>query len=136
MAANTSPIYVLTPRVDWNTVIATQNTAKDGTGTVVTVFTAGVDGSYVSFLKMRSIGTNIPSVVRIFINNGSTNATAANNALFAEATLPATTLSEVAAQPDILIPLGFGLPAGYKINITVGTTVAAGYIPTVVGGDY
>jgi len=58
------------------------------------------------------------------------------NVRFTEVTLPGTTLSEVAAQPDILVPLGFGLPAGYKINVVLGTAVAAGYIPTVVGGDY
>jgi hypothetical protein len=136
MAANTSPIYVLTPNVDWNTVITAANTAKDGTGTVTLAFTAGAEGAYLSHLKLRSIGTNTASVCRVWINNGSTNATAANNTLYTEVTLPATNLSEVAAQPDILVPFGFGIDAGYKINLTLGTAVAAGYIPTVVGGDY
>ena len=39
MAANTAPIYSRTPVVGWGT-LTTANTAKDGTGTVVTLFTA------------------------------------------------------------------------------------------------
>lgn len=137
MAANTAPIYTRTPQVEWSTVITAANTAKDGTGTVVTVFTAdATEGSYVDCIRMRAIGTNVATVVRVFVNNGSTNATAANNALIAEMTLAATTISEVAMQNDMVIPLKFGLPAGYKLNITLGTAVAAGYIPSAVGGKY
>ena len=48
MPANTAPIFTLTPDVQWGTTtVATANTAKDGTGTVLTVFTAGANGSYV-----------------------------------------------------------------------------------------
>jgi len=135
MPANTNPIFPLTPVVSWGTVAAA-NTAKDGSGTVVTVFTAGANGSRVDRLKIRAAGTNVATVLRIFINNGSTNATPTNNSLYMEATIAATTLSEVAALADNLIPLDMALPAGYKINITIGTTVAAGLAVTAEGGDY
>lgn len=135
MAANTAPIYPLTPNVAWGTV-ATANTAKDGTGTVVTVFTAGANGARVDKVKIRAAGTNIATVLRVFINNGSTNATAGNNTLFMEATIAITTLSEVAALADNEILLGLVLPAGYKVNITIGTTIAAGLAVTGVGGDF
>lgn len=132
---NTTPIYSGNPNTAWGTV-ATANTAKDGTGTVVTVFTAGADGGRVDYLRIRAAGTNIATVLRVFINNGSTNATPANNTLFTESTIAATTLSEVAALAETTITLGLSLDAGYKILITIGTTVAAGLAVTGVGGDY
>ena len=136
MAANTAPIYSGAPIVTWGT-IATANTAKDGTGTVVTVFTAdAVNGGRVEKLKVRAQSTNTATVLRVFINNGATNATAANNSLYAEVTVPATTATEVAAQTDLEVPLGLSLPPGYKLNITIGTTVAAGLAVTAVGGKY
>lgn len=137
MAANTNPIYSLAGQIEWGTTaIATANTAKDGTGTVLTVFTAHAEGSYVQRIRFRAAGTNVATVARVFINNGSSNATPANNILFAEITLTATTLSEVAALADYELPLGFVLPNGYKINVTIGTTVAAGYFVSVIGGHY
>jgi hypothetical protein len=137
MAANTQPIFSIAGDIEWGaTALTTQNTAKDGTGTVLTVFTANVDGAFVQRIRFRSAGTNIATVARVFINNGSTNATAANNILYDEITLAATTLSEVAAQPVYELPLNFALPAGYVLNITLGTTIAAGYYVSVIGGKY
>ena len=75
-------------------------------------------------------------MLRVFLNNGSTNATAANNTLYTESTIAATTLSEVAALADTEISMLLPLPAGYKVNITIGTTVAAGLAVTGVGGRY
>lgn len=137
MAANTAPIFSIAGDVEWGaTALTTQNTAKDGTGTVLTVFTANVDGGFVQRIRFRAAGTNIATVARVFINNGSTNATPANNILYDEITLAATTLSEVAAQPVYELPLNFALPAGYVLNVTLGTTVAAGYYVSVIGGKY
>jgi len=137
MPANTSPIFSLTPKTSWGTTaITTANTAKDGTGTVLTVYTAGANGSYVQRVRFRPSGTAVQTVARLFINNGSTNATAANNILFDEITLSAITLSETAAQPSFEIPMNFALPAGYVLNITIGTSVAAGWYVSAIGGDY
>jgi hypothetical protein len=143
MPANIQPIFPLTPKCSWGTV-TTANTAKDGTGTVVTVFTAGANGARIDQIKVRALGTNTATVMRFFVNNGSANSTAANNSLVHETTIASTTLSEVAAllDNDILIqkglivpPIPF-LPAGYKINVTIGTTVSAGLSVTCWGGDY
>ena len=108
----------------------------DGTGTPLTVFTAGSNGSYVQRLIARPVGTNVASVLRVFINNGSSNATQANNCLIAEVTLGPSTASAVASLQPVELPLNFALPAGYKIMVTLGTTVAAGYRVSVIGGDY
>lgn len=145
MPANTNPIFPLTPNVSWGTV-SVANTAKDGTGNVVNVFTAGINGSKIDQIKVRALGTNVATVMRFFINNGQLNAVAANNSLIHEVTIAATALSEVAALADnditiqknigeVAVPIPY-LPAGYKINVIIGTTVAAGLQVTVHGADY
>lgn len=141
MAQNVQPIFPLTQVVGMGTV-ATANTAKDGTGTVVTVFTAGANGSRVDSIKIRALGTNVATVVRIFINNGGANSTPTNNILFHEVTAAATTLSEVGSLADIFLNFNgtslpqLVLPATYKLNITIGTTVAAGLAISAIGGNY
>jgi alkaline phosphatase len=138
MPANNNPIFTLSPDIQWaSQALANANTAKDGTGAVATVFTAdATNGGFISRLTARSAGTNVNTVLRLFINNGGANSVAANNVLIGEMTLPATTLSEVASQPDYALPLNFALPAGYKLNCTLGTAVAAGYFLSVIGGKY
>lgn len=145
MPANTTPIFPLTQKVSWGK-LTTANTAKDGTGTVVTVFTAGANGSRLDQVKVRALGTNVATVLRFFVNNGNANTEPNNNSLIHEVTIPATTLSEVAALTDTdititknttetAVPIPY-LPAGYKLNATIGTTVAAGLQITVHGADY
>lgn len=137
MAANTSPIFPLTPTTQWINGIVTANTTTDLTsGTTYLVFTAGGDGSRVDKIKVRALGTNVATVLRIWINNGSTTGTAANNTLYFEKTIAATTASSVAELADTEIPLNLSLPAGYKLYLTIGTAVAAGLDATAVGGHY
>jgi hypothetical protein len=136
MAANTSPISPIAPATAYITSGTSANTALDGTGTVATVYTAGANGSRVDRLRIMHMGTNIASVLRVFINNGSTNATAGNNALISEVTMAANTLSQVAAATITDLPLNIVLKSGYKINVTTGTAVASGYMVTAIAGDY
>jgi hypothetical protein len=138
MAANIAPIFSAFGDVQWGTTpITTLNTARNGTGTVLTIFTAdATNGGFVQRIRFRSAGTNISTVGRVFINNGSDNDTPANNVLYDEITLTATTLSEVAALPVYELPLNFALPPGYKLNVTIGTSVAVGYFVSVIGGKY
>lgn len=136
-AANTIPIWGKVPDLQWIDGVLAANTTKDLTaGTSYLVHTAPADGSYVQRLRIRPKGTNVATVMRIFLNNGSTTGTAANNSLFDEITLPATTVSEVAAQPTYEVPMNLAIPAGYKIYVTVGTVVAAGFMVTAVGAKY
>ena len=138
MPANTLPVFSRLADIQWSaSALAAANTAKDGTGAVMPCFTAdAANGGFVQRLIARPLGTNVATVLRVFVNNGLTNATPANNTLIGELTLPATTLSEVAAQPDYVLPLNFALPAGFKINCTLGTAIAAGVDLTVIGGKY
>ena len=136
MAGTSTPIFAQTPLFTVGQTITTANTAKDGTGTVVLLFTAGANGSRVDSVKVRNTGTAVATVVRIFINNGAVNTTASNNSLFVEQTIAAATLSEVAALTDYLIPLNISLPATYRVYATIGTTVATALQVSAFGGDY
>jgi hypothetical protein len=138
MPGNTAPIYSKTGKAAWTApALTAANTAKDGTGTVATVITAdAVNGGYVQKLIVRPMGTNVASVLRLFLNNGGVSTTPANNALFAEVGLAATTNSEVAALTGVEVPVNIALPPGYRITATLGTAVAGGYMVIAVGGDY
>jgi hypothetical protein len=145
MSANTTPIFPLTPNIRWvsgaaanvNTPGVTANTTKDLTsGAISNLYQAGSNGSRVDFIRIRALGTNVATVVRIWINNGSTYNNANNNALFTDLTIPATTNSEAAQLAETTINLNMSLPGGYALYATFGTAVAAGFHITTVGGDY
>jgi len=137
MPANTTPVFPLTPNVGLGVIIATANTALDGTGTVGIVYTAGSNGSRIDYIKIKYTGTSIATLARIFINNGGATTTASNNSLFVEQAITANTISQVAAQTnEFNISMNITLPAGYRILATIGTTVAAGLVFSAYGGDY
>lgn len=160
MSVTSTPIFAQTPNVGaMNAILSTAMTATtsfDGTmaaGTAMALaFTAGANGSRVDQIQVRfastngatASGTSTATVIRFWINNGSANTTAANNAFLGELTLPATAVSggASAALPAYAIPLpvgGLNIPAGYKIyaGMTVaiaGTSLAAAV--NILGGDY
>jgi len=147
MAQNTNPIFPLIPANTWVSGAAanaatpgvTANTTKDLTsGTIYgPIETAeATNGSRVDFIKVRALGTNVATVIRIWLNNGSATGTAANNALYLERTLSSTSVSETAELPDIILPLNISLAPSYRIYATFGTAVAAGFHLTAIGGDY
>jgi hypothetical protein len=138
MPANTSPIFSIAGDIQWNQgVVSAANTTTDLTsGTIYPIFTGGTNGSYIQRIRFRHLGTNVATVGRVWINNGSSTGTADNNTLWDEITLAANTLSQTAAAINYELPLGFALPAGYIIYVTLGTGVAAGFSVSVIGGDY
>lgn len=147
MAQNTNPIFPLIPVNSWvsgtgataGTPGLAANTTTDLTsGTIYgPIQTAGaVEGSRLDFIKVRALGTNVATVIRIWINNGAATTTAANNTLYFERTLSATAVSQTAELPDIILPMNISLAPGYRVYATFGTAVAAGFHLTAVGGDY
>jgi hypothetical protein len=164
MAANTTPIFPLTPNLGVaNVVLSTAMTntkAFDGTDTAGTAlalaYTAGANGSRIDTITVRltstngltASGTSNATLVRFWINNGSVNTTATNNQLMPwDVAIPATgvvaldtsTLPSYSAMTNSPTAGGISLPAGYKIY--AGTTVAAGgtnigVLISVQGGDY
>ena len=137
MPANTAPIFTLLPEILWNNSVSAANTTTDLTsGTIYDVFTGGTNGSYVQKIRFRHVGTNVVTVVRVWLNNGGATTTALNNTLFDEITIAANTVSQTAASTNYELPLNFALPPSYRIYVTTGTVLAAGLDVTVIGGDY
>ena len=136
MPANTSPIFPLTPNIAFARLTAA-NAATDGTGTVATVFTAGPDGARLDTISLVPGGTNVASVLRLFLNNGGLNSTPGNNTLYREVRLPATAASATQENgPLVEIPCDIALPAGWRVQAVLATAVAAGWHLTSVGGNY
>lgn len=143
MAANTYPVFTKRGDSSADAATALPGTLLTATGDYtgisanhVLVHTAGADGSYVQGIRFKAIGTNVASVARIYVNNGSAQTTATNNVFIGEISLPATTGINTAATAEVFYPLGIQLENGWRIYAGLGTTVAAGWRPSAVAGDY
>ena len=139
---NSEPIYSKAADVQWiESVVTANNTIDLTSGTSYLVFTAdATNGGYVRELrcKVNPANNSAATVLRVWLNNGSTVGTAANSAIIGELGMPATTTSATAALPDFVYPMNFALPAGYKIYITVGTAPGGSCELTVtaIAGKY
>lgn len=144
MAVNTDPIFTRVGDVSNNGTTGMNqlilNAANDYTGIdadVSLVFTADVtNGSFIQRLRFKAGGTNVATVARIYINNGSTPGTATNNLFYGEMSLPATTVSAVVATAEMDYPMNLPLNPGFRIYVGLATAVAAGWVVTAVGGKY
>jgi hypothetical protein len=140
MAGNAAPIYSKAGAVGGigSTTLTTATSDYTGAGgNNILIFTAdATNGGFVQRIRFKAIGTNAGSVARIYINNGSTNSTATNNVFYGEVSLPGTTATNTAATVDVDYPLNLALPAGYKLYAGLGTTVASGWVASVIAGAY
>lgn len=139
MPANTSPIFVLTPR----TVIAEitgSNTARDGSGTLNPLLTAGTNGIRVDFITFISAqqtpAASSAMVGRIFC----TDTSGLNPRLLSEVALATITPSAtvVGQTQTIYYANGLLLSSGQQLSATI--SVYAGvqdkYHVIARGGDY
>ena len=139
MAGNNAPIYSRVADVQWNSIpVQSANTTTDLTsGTIYPVFTADTtNGGYVQRMRFKPLGTNVATVARIWLNNGSATTTGSNNSLWDELTIVASTASQTSAQPVYEVPLNFALPPSYRLYVTLGTSGATGYDVVTIGGKY
>jgi hypothetical protein len=134
-----SPAYASIPNPGTPVTLTTGDTATDGTGgNTQLVFTAGAAGSFLPKLRLKALGnTGAQSLLRVFRNNGSTPATAGNNALIKELTLAQVTISHTAENQEYSLELNLSLAANERIYVCVATTVTNGWRVTPVnGGNY
>lgn len=139
MAANTTPIFNRQPAAKWVALSASAVTSTDGTdANVKTVFTAdATNGSRIETVYVQHSGTNPnATVIRFWVNNGSTAGTATNNSLIHEETLALNTISQVAASVPAVWQANIVLPVGYKLLAASGSSIAGGVQVSAVGGDY
>lgn len=148
MAANTTPIFPKSPQIGLKTLITADASLTTPTTQGQIILTGTTDGTRVDGIKVRALGTNVQTVLRIFFNDGL-GVLAANFTLVHEVKLPATTASTTdvnQATDVVLLPINYDnagagvlppyLKSGQKLYASIGTTVAAGYAVTAFGGDY
>lgn len=144
MPGNTDPIFSRVGSVSTTGTTMSQPVtaaANDFTGAGannVLVWTAdATNGGYIRSIRMKANGTNVASAVRFFINNGSANTSATNNAFYTEAALPATTATATnVTSNDFEVPMFLALDPGYRIYAGLATAVAAGWTFVGIGGKY
>jgi hypothetical protein len=130
MAPNTKPLFTGTPKVGV-AQLAAANPARDGTGAIVDLFTAGANGGRVDKIVMRAKAATTAGAVRLFYkpDGGAWS-------LIDEA--PVTANAALASSPAfgaILDPIGgLVLPAGAKVGAS--THNAEPFAVTAFGGDF
>jgi len=140
---NTSPIFSIAGDVQWTssamTVVNTGHISSSAATQAYLVFSAGTNGSYVQKIRFRHLppSNNVATVARVWINNGTAISNFSASTLWDEITIAANTVSQSAASINYELPLGFALPVGYAIYVTLGTApTGSGIQSTVIGGDY
>lgn len=104
--------------------VTTANTNRNGTGTIVSVFTAGSSGSRIDDIYIVATGTTTAGVVRLFISDG-TNIRLWQEILVSAVT-PSTTVSvwtAVLANQALLLPSGYSLQASTNNSETFNVLV-------------
>ena len=112
--------------------ISVANTNRDGTGTIVTVFTAGSSGSRIETVEIQATVTTTAGMVRLFVHDGT------NARLLREQPIPAVTASATVPAFQIVIPFGDLSPLllanGWSLR--AATNNANTFNITVFGGDF
>jgi hypothetical protein len=136
MPAGTTPIFPITP-ASVAAQIATANTARDGTGTVGTILTAGANGTLIDFVRVKAQGNVSDGMIRIFIHDGS------NYRLLDEIKVAATTRGATEPvweftwfppTPPGVAPTGLVLKSGYSLRMS--THIGETFNVFAQAGDY
>ena len=142
MAANTTPIFPLTP-INWHAKLTNQTTPRDiSTQVPVLLGTAGKNGTLIHTIFVAHLGQNVATVVRLYEKNSDDTA----YFLLRELTLAAITAASDTAE---IAPVAFTLPAilpsgntglhlapESSLYLGLGTAIAGGVIVHALGGNY
>jgi len=144
MAANTSPIFIRTPNIQWTKLdyappSGSSHIASGSLGTEVkVVYSSSLNGSRIDEVRIISVGTNDATVVRLFINNGQDNNVITNNSLIEEVLIAGSTMTEFAALPleQILYTNGLNLAPSHRLLAVTSVSQSDGLHISALGGDY
>jgi len=108
--------------------VTTANTARDGTGTIATVFTAGSSGSRIDDLTIQATATTTAGMIRLFLHDGT------NTRLLREISVSAATPSAtVAAYTSSLSNLALILQSGWSLRASTEKAETFNVIVTRAG---
>ncbi len=140
MAANTNPIFEIKPVIG-TTALAAANTARDGSGTIVTIVTGAADGTRIDEIRFISsqatAAASTARVGRVFlsVDSGTTWT------LFDEVAIATATASNTAVGDKNVLsyPLGIMLKdSTQKIGVAMSVYAGVQDRTAVIarGGDY
>lgn len=131
MSANRIPTYPDAPKC-WAGQVSTANTARDGTGTIVTLVTAGSNGTRITSMAFKATSTTAAGLINIFLHDGSNYRFYSSIAVAAVGTVDATNDSEDGTwtAPGN----GLDLPSGWTLRVS--TTITQTLNVFAFGGDF
>lgn len=142
---NTTPIVPVVGNIGWATAdgdggtagpIKTGNTAKNGSGAINKIFTAGANGSILNRLRFNPVGAQDGTVLRVFILNASGSPGVNDYILWREIPLPAITSGDMATPQDRFENVHMLIPPGYRIVVTINDTLPYGWRVMAEGADF
>ena len=108
--------------------VTTANTNRNGTGAIVTVFTAGSSGSRIDDISIDAVATTTAGVVRLFINDGTTSYLWQE--ILVTATTPSTT---IAVWSSTLLNQALVIPSGWSLRASTNNTETFNILVTRAG---
>ena len=115
------PSFAAIP-VIWRGSVSTANTNRDGTGTIVTLGTAGSNGTKINTVRIKATGDPADSVVTLFLHDGTNyyliDEFDLGNPVAGSATV--TTYSDAHSFSDWVLPSGYSLRAAITAALTSG----------------
>jgi hypothetical protein len=114
MAQNQKPLFAYTPQLAFVT-ISTANTARDGSGTLGTLYIAPTGGCKITKFWFKAQSTTTAGMIRFFV----TDVNGANPTLFLEMNTTAITPSAaVSSNTSSYLDADFQLKAGQVIKVS------------------
>lgn len=140
MPPNKEPVCALTPNCPLVSLGVTANAASDGSGTFVTLFTAGAFGSRldeINFINAQAaVALSSAMLVKVFITDNA----GANPRYHAEAAVAAATRAAgtIGAKATIAFPGGLHLQTGQLVKVAQSVYAGAQDLmhATGRGGDF
>jgi len=134
MAANTSPIFALTPEAAFVTVTAaTTDRTGATTANLSELLTAATDGTKITQIGAKAGGSNAATIVLIFI----TNTSGTNPKLYDEIAMEAVTAgTTTTSQRQVTAYSDLQLKSGQKVLVGITVAVTDGINIFAIKGDY
>lgn len=120
--------FVATPK-NGVAQVSVANTARDGTGTLSTVYTAGATGARIDSLVVTATGTTTAGMIRLFISDNT------DSRLIKELPVVAVTPSGTipAWNAEVRFDGGLVLQATWTLKASTNNAETFSIVPTVAG---
>ena len=123
-----APAFAATPRIG-SVTVSTTNAARDGTGTIATVFTAGASGSQIREVDLKATATTNAASVVLFLYDGTTYS------VLTEVAVSAITASATTASYSSSVRFdNLFLPANWSLRASITAAPASGTVVVVALG--